>query len=792
VIGKTISHYKILDKLGEGGMGVVYKARDTRLDRTVALKFLPAELIMNEENVERFIREAKAASSLDHPNICTIHEIDETRDGQFFIAMPAYEGETLAEKIKSGPLELNEALDIAIQIAEGLQAAHEKHIVHRDIKSSNIFITTKGQVKIMDFGLAQKSDLREITKTKIIMGTVPYISPEQIRGDKLDQRTDIWSLGVVFYEMITGHLPFRSDYTEAVIYGILKEEPEPLVYFNSVLATESELIIKRAMEKDRTTRYQTVGELLSDLRNLVEALHSDTLSFRPARRSGWNKWHMYSYGSIAVLAGAVLITLFFLRSQPPPLIDSIAVMPFENLSGDPAQDYFADAMTEQITVELARLPGIIVISRASVMQYKSNPARPRDVVKELGVKGIVTGSVWTIDEKIHVTVHLIDGRSEAYLWTNEYVYDFSDLLTIQKDIARAIAIEIKLNLTPEEEEYFAEIQEIDREAQHAFLHGIYYLTLVYHGGVSSPYETLDKSIEYFKKAIEIEPGWAEAHAKLASAYHWSASSVAPGPENVREHYEMSKKAALRAIELDNTIADAHGALGFVLHYLDRDWAGAEEAYNRAFELEPNSNYRWGYALYLRAAARYEESVKYFPVDRQPLSRVLRIQLALTLGCAGRYDDAFEVLREFAPPGSVRHDWLLAIRELAEGSPVRAIEHLEKHFDKNAEPDPTFENSLITPTLAYAYAVSNREAEARTLLSILESWNFWVPYVYVALGEVDKALLQLEWAWENHLSNLYLYIRCVPNMGYADLTDYEGLRDHPQFQDLLRRINFPEL
>jgi eukaryotic-like serine/threonine-protein kinase len=793
MIGRVVSHYEIVEILGEGGMGIVYKARDTKLDRTVALKFLPPHLTKSEEDKQRFLREAKAASSLDHPNICTIHEINETTEGQLFIVMPAYEGETLAEKIKSGPLVLDEALDIAIQVAEGLQVAHEKQIVHRDIKSSNIFVTSKGQVKIMDFGLAQKSDLREITKTNILMGTVPYISPEQIRGEILDHRTDIWSFGVILYEMITGHLPFRSNYNEAIIFSILKEEPDRVKHINRGVPDKLDHIVKHALKKNRTERYRTAGDVLHDLKMIKAGLDSDASVISLARRKErkYQSFYRYSIGFIA-LSGAILIFVYVINHQPQLLIDSIAVLSFENLSGDPQRDYFADAITEQITSELARLPGLTVLSRSSIMHYKSNPKRIRDIAKELRVKAIVTGSVDLIDEDIRITVHIIDGINESYVWTNEYVRDFSDLVALQKDIAREIADEMGIDLPPDSEVYFTTSREIDREAQHAYIHGIYYLTLYYHGGVPSTAETLHKSIESFEKAIEIEPEWAEAHAKLAGAYQWSASSFSTGPENVREQYEKSRKAALTAIELDNSVADAHGALGFVLHYFDRDWEGAEHAYKRAFELEPNSHYRWGYALYLKSIGRYDESVEYFPLDREPLSRVLRIQLALTLGCAGRYDEAFEVLREFAPPGSVRHDWLLAIRELAEGSPVRAIEHLEKHFNTNVDPDPTFENTMIIPALAYAYAISDREAEARTLLTVLESWKFWTPHLYVALGEVDEAVLQLEWAWENYLSNFYLYIGCMPDIGYADLTQYEGLRDHPQFQDLLRRINFPEL
>jgi eukaryotic-like serine/threonine-protein kinase len=792
--GEMISHYKVLEKLGEGGMGVVYKAHDTKLDRIVALKFLSPQLTSSVNEKRRFVQEAITASALDHPNICTIHEINESTEGQLYIVMPAYEGITLCQRIKKGSLSIDEILNIAVKIAEGLQSAHEKGIYHRDIKSSNIFITHKAQVKIMDFGLAYKSDISQITNTGSTVGTVPYISPEQARGEKIDHRTDIWSLGVILYEMITGQRPFMSDYSQELVYMILREEPEPVINLRSNIPPALVQIVQKALQKNRELRYRTAEEMLLDLtvlqRELQTAhqgimLRNAPILKRPA-----------VYGVLAVLFLMLSMSIVYFNRVQEERIKSIAVLPFENLSGDPDQEYFADAMTEQITSELARLPGLIVVSRSSVMQYKLNPGRSRDVAKELGVKAIVTGSVWMDGDQLRITVHLIDAQSEVHRWTKDYTRDMSNLLNLQKDVAYAIAGEIRINLSPEKEEYFTETLEIDRRAQQAYLHGIYYLRFYQQGGPSATPEIIQKSIESFEQAIEIEPDWPEAYAKLASAYHWSASSITHGIIDVTDHYEKSKSAAHKAIELDASIADAYGALGFVLHNFYMDWDGAERAYRRAFELEPNNVYRWGYALLLRALGRYEEASTYFPIEQEPLSPVLRVQLALTLGCAGRYDDAFDVLREFAPPGSVRYDWLHAMRELAEQNPDRAVEHLEKyveHIEKHpvTDEDPAlaFISSIAGPAITYAYILAGREDDARTLLPILEEWNMLIPYIYVALGDIEKALLQLERMWNNH--NLGLtYIRCMPGAGYADLTEHDGLRDHPKFQDLLRRINFP--
>jgi len=461
-----------------------------------------------------------------------------------------------------------------------------------------------------------------------------------------------------------------------------------------------------------------------------------------------------------------------------PLFSSLAVLPLENLAGDPA---FVDAMTEQLTSELSRLPGLVVVSRSSVMQYRAHPKPVREVAKELGVEAVLEGSVWAADNRVRISVQLIDGKSEAHLWAREYVRDFSDVLAMQRDVAHAVAGAIQVSLTPEKEEYFNKSPKIKPAAQRAYLRGLYDLSRYRLG--DDPPETILKSIESFKRAVAIEPEWADAWAKLAGAYHWSASSGASGPEHTIEHYRKSKAAARRALELDETVADAHGALAFVLHFLDLDWAGAEREYHRALELEPNNmHYRWAYGMFLQASGHYEEAVATFPVDQEPLSRILREQYSWSLACAGRYAESMAAMDDFAKPGSKLRDYLQANIELALGSPAQAIGLLEPYarqhsLDNRAE------------TLAYAYAVDGREADARALLPELEAKNQYMPEVYAALGDTDKAMAQLEDAWARHRSTLS-YMRCLDTAGYADLTRFKGLRDDPRFQALLKRIAFP--
>ncbi len=497
MIGKTISHYKILEKLGEGGMGVVYKAKHLKLDSFVALKFLPPQLVTQKAAKKRFIHEAKAASSLEHPNICAVHDIDETPDGRMFIVMPYYEGETLQEKVERGPLEFDEAIHIASQVASGLARAHEKGIVHRDVKSANILIANDGHVRILDFGLAKLAKQTRLTKTGTTVGTVMYMSPEQAKGDDVDRRSDIWSLGVMLYEMLTGHLPFRGEIEQAVIYSILNEEPEPITTARREVPLQLEALVEKALAKTPEKRYQQMEELLADLEIQREelALGIKPRRFIKLRRLRRKRWFRYgAMVSVFVILMATGMQFFGGRNMA---IHSIAVLPLENLSGDPEQEYFADGMTDALIADLAQIGALRVISRTSVMQYKGGVRKPLpEIARELNVDAIIEGSVFREGDRVRITAQLIHAQTDRHLWADSYVREFVDILTLHSEVARAIAREVKARVTPEEETRLARTRPVDPEAYELYLRGRAFAQQKW------SVEAFEKSFEYLGRAIE--------------------------------------------------------------------------------------------------------------------------------------------------------------------------------------------------------------------------------------------------------------------------------------------------
>ncbi|HVP56614.1 MAG TPA: protein kinase [bacterium] len=542
MIGKSVSHYRILEKLGEGGMGVVYKAEDTKLKRIVALKFLPPDLTRDPEAKERFIQEAQTASALDHPNICTIHEIDET-EGQTFIAMACVEGQSLKDRIATGPLKLENAVAIAIQVAEGLEEAHAKGIVHRDIKSANVMVTPKGQAKIMDFGLAKLLGRTKITRPGTALGTVAYMSPEQARGEEVDHRSDIWSLGVILYEMVSGRLPFRGDREIAIVNAILNDQAEPLTGLRTGVPMELERIVTKAMAKEAGERYLHAGDMLVDLRALRRQLESGPTA-----------------AHISVQA---------------PGRKSIAVLPLMSLSPSKDDEYFSDGITEDIITQLSRIGDLRVISRTSVMLYKDSKKNLREIGRELGVATILEGSVRRAGERVRIVAQLVDAGTDEHLWAETYDRDMKDIFAIQSDVAEKIASALRAKLSPSEKERLGKKPTGNIEAYDYYLRGRDYY---------SRYKKQDNevAIGLFKKALELDPDYPLAWAGLADAYSQRARRYGMPASWL----DAAIEAAEKAIAVDRNCAEAHKALGLAYGgkgFVDRALA----AYEKAIEIDPN-------------------------------------------------------------------------------------------------------------------------------------------------------------------------------------------------------------
>jgi len=514
MIGQTISHYKILEKLGGGGMGVVYKAEDTKLHRTVALKFLPPAFSFDEEAKQRFVHEAQAASSLQHNNICNIHDIDETEDGKIFICMDFYDGETLKKKIESGPLKIDDAIETTLQIASGLQKAHEKGIIHRDIKPANIFITNDIAVKILDFGLAKLSSQTVLTKMGSTVGTIAYMSPEQTRGEKVDQRTDIWSLSVVLYEMITGRLPFKGEYEQAMVYSILNDKPEPPTGIRTGVPMELEKLINKALSKDPEERYQHIDEMLVDLRKVKTTKDvSETTIVHPAQKKKSHKIIYWISGIVIFAASAVAVwTYLQQKSQSSEKSKFIAVLPFHPITNSEEDKSFAEGIHDDILTQLAKIRNLKVIARTSMLKYQETKKSIREIADELGVGVVLEGSTRRSGNVIRITAQLIDADTEEHLWADTYDRPYNDIFAIQSDVAQKIASALQIKLAREELRSIQTKPTENLQAWEYFQKGKYYWVF------SHGYEGNLKAADMFEKACELDTNFALAFAWQAIVY----------------------------------------------------------------------------------------------------------------------------------------------------------------------------------------------------------------------------------------------------------------------------------
>jgi serine/threonine protein kinase/tetratricopeptide (TPR) repeat protein len=734
--------YKIIDEVGAGGMGIVYKAEDLKLKRCVALKFLPSHFMDSPELKERFLIEAQAAAALSHPNICVIHEVGESEERPY-IAMEYVEGEALRDRIKKGPLKPEEALDIAAQIASGLGEAHHKGIIHRDIKSANIMVTKKGQAKVMDFGLAKLRGGSSLTKSRTTLGTIAYMSPEQARGDELDQRTDIWSLGVVLYEMLAGRLPFRGDHDQSVIFSILHQEPESLIKVRPGTAPELEHVVGQALAKKPADRYQTMEEFREDL-------------------------------------GAVAEGLKPLKAKAKPTAVKLAVLPFANLTGDPEQEFLSDGLTQEMIAQLGRLhpQSLSVIARTSVMRYKKTETPIDQIGRELGVDYVLEGSAQREGSRVRIIAELIQVRDQIQLWADIVEREMSGILALQNDVAEKVAKALAIKLLPSEQARLADVRPVNPEAYEAYLKGLQ------HSYKLLPAD-LDTALQYFELALKKDPGYALAYTGIS--FVWTCRQQM-GLTPPKEATPKAKAAAQKSLALDDTVAEAHYALANIMAWGDWDWTGAEMEFKRAIELNPNfPDARIYYSHLLSITGRPDDAMAEVKrvLELDPYNSLFQSLAAADFLLARRYDEAIAQARSAQRTNAddpVAHN-LLQVCFFMKGMYEEAFAEWKAMWNI-----PLYGNRDIAEALERGYAEAGfrgamrhaTEAWTKVVYERGEPW--YLALAYVMAGDKERALEWLEKGFELHDAN----------MAYLGFPGFDGLRSDARFQDLVRRMKLPEL
>ena len=809
-------------------MGEVYLAQDTRLGRNVALKILPTDATSDHQRVRRFTQEAKAASALNHPNILTIYEIEES-DSTHFIAIELIEGETLRERMRKASMKLSEVLDVAIQIASALSAAHAAGIIHRDIKPENIMLRRDGIVKVLDFGLAKLTELTEgqversvdtqapthaLIKTEpgVVMGTVSYMSPEQARGIPADARTDIFSLGILIYEMTAGCLPFAGSNRNEILSSVLSDkEPQPLARYSREIPPELERIVSKALRKERDQRYQTIKDLLLDLKSLKEQLEFEVKLerstppvsnrsitaeddpdpsaatarmdlARPTSSRAQFGGGIRRHYRVIILAGAlaliVLASLEYLRNslfRHSGPITSLAVMPLANASNDPNAEYLSDGISESLINRLSQLPGVKVIARSSSFEYKGRDVDPQQVARALGVEAILTGRILRRDENLFISVELVDARDRTQVWGEQYNRKTADVLEVQSEISREVAESLRVHLTPGLQQQLVKRETAIPRAYELLLMGRFYHN---QGGT----ENRKKAAEYFQQAIAVDPNYALAHAELSLTY---GNLVGFSSYDPKEFMPRAERAAGKALELDENLPEAPYALAAIKKYFWQ-WAAAEHEYKRAIELNPNlARGHNGYALYLSMVKRHDEAIAEIKRAREldPLSPLLNLNLGVILHYARRYDEAIEAFRQ-----TLELDRNNSFAQVQLGSAYAAKGMYAEAIAAYQEAIKLGEDTPRTQTLlGTAFAKAGERAKAQEILKRLQSGRDYVSptglaVLQAALGEREQAFASLEKAYTSHDLQLQ-YLSVDPAL--------DSLRSDPHFAELVRRVGLPE-
>ena len=800
--GQTISHYRVLEKLGGGGMGVVYKAEDIRLGRYVCLKFLPERLSKDHPAVERFRREARAASSLNHPHICTIYDVDE-HDGQSFIVMEFLEGQTLKHRIAGRPLDIERVPEYGHQMADALEAAHAKAIIHRDIKPANIFLTERGQIKLLDFGLAKLMPERKgvaslshagtafntttqdphLTSTGVSMGTVAYMSPEQVRGEELDERTDLFSLGLVLYEMATGRQAFLGNTSGVVFEAILNRSPTPATRLNPAISPQLEQIINKALEKDRALRYRTAADLSADLQRLKRdtdsarafQITSGTPSEQPTKR----RWIHFAWSGVLALA-LLLFSLNVghlrdrvLHGSSQGRIDSIAVLPFSNASNDPKTEYLSDGITESLINSLSQLPNLSVTARNTVFRYTGQPTDPQKLGHDMGVRAILTGRLIQNGDELMISVSLEDVRESRQIWGEQYNRKLSNLVSLQQEIAADIYGRLRPKLEGEDRKLLARRPTENVEAYQLYLQGLFY----WNKWTEADFK---KAADYFTQAVQKDPRYALSYAGLADTYSLLGDAGYLPPS---EAWPKAKAAAMQALEIDDTLAEAHTSLALVKEHFEWDWTGAETEFRRAIELNPNSAtaHHW-YGDYLANMGRQEEGLRETKRAREldPLSLIINTTLGWQFYLARRNDQAIDQLRQVL---DIDPKFTLARRILEEvyaqsGKHKEAVEEREKVLSLSGSPE-------LAASIAEDFAKSGYKGVQQSWLDGLTEISkrdyvssYSIAEGYMRLEQKEKALEWLEKAYEEHDSGL---------VSIAVEPMFDSIRSEPRFKEIVRRM-----